>query len=411
MKPWMTWLLILGTTGAYVACAPKRFSQDPTYNACQNSGQNCVSQNGRDYFNNSETVAGGKIDVLVVTDNSASMSAEQAQLGNRFQGFIQNLESKQIDYRVGVVTTDISSPSNPARRVNKDGALQDGKLISFPGKRPFLTNRDGSLSQKDAAFRSTIQRPETLACEQFILNELNKCQTQGISKSACIERQSYATAYDANCPSGDERGIFAARLVMEKNPSRFIRKEADLAVIVLSDEDVRGGLYRGAYRDKGETHSRSADHALNEKDKASGFVSFMNQKFPNKKYNVHSITVPYYTDPGCRAVQASQTGGVVGSTFGVEYEILSDLTEGRRESICSSNYSNVLQNIFDQVQGQLKDKVALACANPPDLVVTLNGPGGNDPSITWTVVGDEIRFSKKLPAGTVIKTSYSCKTL
>ncbi|HRO68094.1 MAG TPA: hypothetical protein PL182_11065, partial [Pseudobdellovibrionaceae bacterium] len=335
-----------------------------------------------------ETVGGGKIDVLVVTDNSASMSAEQAALANRFSGFISNLESKQIDYRVGVVTTDISSAENKPRSINKNGALQDGKLIAFSGGKAFLSKDSGTLSQKDSAFKSAVQRPETQTCENFILSELGKCASSGISKEQCIERPSYISAYDNNCVSGDERGIFAARLVMEKNPSGFIRKDADLAIIVLSDEDVRSGLYRNAYTAKGETHMANPAYALTDKDSSSSFTSYMSSKFANKKYNVHSITVPYYTDSGCRAVQAAQTGGVVGSTYGTQYENLAAATGGVRGSICSPNYATILQSIFDQVQGQILDKVALACSNPPDVTVSMTGPGGTSPSVSWTVVGD-----------------------
>ncbi|MBX3040289.1 MAG: hypothetical protein KF789_06230 [Bdellovibrionaceae bacterium] len=410
MKAWMKWTLAFGMTGLYVACSPKQFSKDPGFNACQNSGQNCVSENGRDYFSVSETVAGGKIDVLVVTDNSASMSAEQAALASRFSDFIGNLDGKKIDYRIGVVTTDISSAENKPRSINKNGALQDGKLIAFPSG-AFLTKESGTLSQKDAAFKSVVQRQETLACESFILSELSKCSSQGLSKEQCIERPSYMSAYDTKCVSGDERGIFAARLVMENNPSGFIRKDADLAVIVLSDEDVRGGLYRHAYASKGETHVLNSAYAMTNKDSADSFTSFMSSKYANKKYNVHSITVPYYTDPGCRAVQAAQTGGVVGSTYGTQYENLSAATGGIRGSICDSNYSVILQSIFDQVKGQILDKVALACSNPPDVTVSLTGPSGSTPSVAWTVVGDQVRFASKLAVGTTVKVTYSCETM
>lgn len=411
------WILLFGMLGSYVACSPKKFARDPSYNACQNSGQNCITQNGRDYFSVSETVGGGKIDVLVVTDNSASMSREQAALANRFSGFISNLENKKMSYRIGVVTTDISSAVNRPRTINRDGDLQDGRLIPLPNGDDYLTNESGSLSEKDRAFKATVQRPETLSCETFILNQLSQCRSQGLSKEACQERSSYISAYDNHCPSGDERGIFAARLVLEKNPSRFIRKDADLAIIVLSDEDVRGGLYRGPYREKGETHMQSGEYSLTDKDSASSFLSFMVKQYPNKPYNVHAITVPYHTDPTCTSKQASQTGGMVGASIGYQYEVLAAAIQGQkkvagvRSSICESSYSAALQSIFDQVQSEVIDRVALACANPPDVNVSVTGPNGGSMTMAWTLVADEIRFSQKIPVGASIKVTYSCETL
>lgn len=382
--------------GAFVACSPKQFSTEPSSSGCQSSGQSCVTQNGKDYFDVTTTVAGGKVDILIVDDNSASMSYEQANLGTRFSNFIQNLESKQIDYRIGVVTTDISSAANPARAVNQNGALQDGKLIAFADGSKFLTPNSGNLSQKETAFKGVIQRPETLACEQYIISNVTQCRANGISDYACISSASYTAGYNQVCPSGDERGIYAARLAVENNPDGFMRTDADLAVIVLSDEDVRGQLYTsgGAY-------------SMEDKDKSLSFVNYMASSFPSKKYAAHAIVVPS-NDSACLSSQSSQTLGVVGGSSGVEYEWLRYRTGGTQGSICASDYTSILQNIFNNVSTNLVDRVSLACSSPSDLTVAIGN--NSDTSISWVVQTNVVVFNKKLSAGTKVRVTYSCPT-
>ncbi|RZJ74106.1 MAG: hypothetical protein EOO45_09410, partial [Flavobacterium sp.] len=207
----------------YVGCSPVSFEKDSEINKCQNFGQSCISANGRDTFDYTVSAAGGTVDILIVDDNSASMSFEQARLADRLSNFIQNLEAQKADYRIAVTTTDIATSANPPRVVNMNGALQNGKLIQFPNGEYFLTNNSGTLAQKDEWFKKTISRQETIACENYIRNNFGK--------------PGYSGNYDANCPSGDERGVFAANMVVKMNPHSFIRKDSHFAIIFLADED------------------------------------------------------------------------------------------------------------------------------------------------------------------------------
>ncbi len=49
------------------------------------------------------------VDVLIVVDNSGSMVEEQAKLASNFQAFIQAFEDIDVDWQIGVVTTDVST--------------------------------------------------------------------------------------------------------------------------------------------------------------------------------------------------------------------------------------------------------------------------------------------------------------
>jgi hypothetical protein len=376
------WTLAVLVLFVYVACSPKRFSAGDN---CQGSDQSCVTQNGRNNYNVTEVVAGGKLDLLVVVDNSASMSTEQKQLANRFNGFIQNLENKKVDYRLAVTTTDIASLDNSPRTINANGLLQDGKLIAFSGGAKYITNNFGSIVQKDAAFKAAIVRQETISCEQFILGWTGSKETQ-----------SYTSAYQVNCPSGDERGIFAAHLAIKNNSDAFVRPEADLAIIFLSDEDVRSQLY----------YYGNQNFLLADNDKANSLLNLVKSLYPQKYFSTHAIITK---DSTCLTQQNAQTGGAVSGSYGLEYANMAQLTSGVVGDICASDYNSQLLGIYNNITTQIVDRFSLKCANPADLVVSLTN--NSDPTISWVVNDSVIKFNKKLPVGVQVSMQYSCNAI
>jgi hypothetical protein len=133
-----------------------------------------------------QTYADRKVDVLWVVDNSGSMSDKQMQLGNAFTDFVQGFIALNLDYQLGVVTTDLSNSS------------QSGKLQGSP---TFLTPATPNIV-------STFQ-----------------------------SRVNVGTSGDAT-----ERGLGAAKAALSE-PLRsgfnagFLRDDAVLSVLFLSDED------------------------------------------------------------------------------------------------------------------------------------------------------------------------------
>ena len=61
------------------------------------------------------------VDILWVVDDSISMQNEQEQVAAGFQDFIRSLQTKNVDFQLGVVSTDMDL-DNPQR----------GKLIGDP---------------------------------------------------------------------------------------------------------------------------------------------------------------------------------------------------------------------------------------------------------------------------------------
>jgi len=55
------------------------------------------------------------VDILMVVDNSCSMEPYQSKLGLHFDQFVQSFIGANVDYQIGVVTTDVNSPSQSGR--------------------------------------------------------------------------------------------------------------------------------------------------------------------------------------------------------------------------------------------------------------------------------------------------------
>lgn len=361
--------------GLYVGCSPVKFSLDDS--KCKDSG--CVVVDGKYSFNYAATVGAGKVDILIVDDNSASMSFEQKRLAPRFANFIQNLDARHVDYRIALTTTDVSGGNFP----------QGGKLISYADGSAYLVPGN---SNRLNLFSAAIQRPETLACENFIAEWF---------RSGGTFSAEYDAQYKVKCPSGDERGIYAANLVVQNNPGNFIRNDAHLSVIFLSDEDERSGLYNNGY-------------PLSTLDQPATLVNNVKTLLGTEKYNslsVHSIIVK---DAACLAIQNNQTlgnpanpmtTGMVQGSIGSIYQKFTDSSWGVSADICSEDYTGQLGNIQTRIETAIKD-VMLNCANPESLIVTVSGS-----PVSHYLDGKVLRFSQYLAVGTSVTLSYKCSSL
>jgi len=125
-----------------------------------------------------------KVDVLMVVDNSCSMEPYQTALGSNFNQFITWFAEADVDYQIGVVTTD-TDPSNTNR----------GR-ITQPYITPDTANADAVFSQQVAV------------------------GIDGSPYEAGLEAASLAlTDYAATTNAG------------------FLRDDASLSIIVVSDEE------------------------------------------------------------------------------------------------------------------------------------------------------------------------------
>ncbi|MGE5086523.1 MAG: hypothetical protein ACM3MG_09505 [Bacillota bacterium] len=369
--------------GFYVGCSPAKF--DVSAANC-NSDTSCIVQDGMYSYSYSITAGAGKVDILIVDDNSASMSFEQKRLAPRFANFIQNLDAKKIDYRIAITTTDVSGGSFP----------QGGKLITMGDGSSFITP---TQPNRVDLFNNAIQRPETRSCENWIANYLRDHGASSINTSA------YSAGYSQNCPSGDERGIYAANLVVQNNPNSFIRSDAHLSIIFLSDEDERSGLYLS-----------TAAYNLASMDQPGVLTSNVRSYLGQSKYNslsVHSIVVK---DNSCLSIQNNQvlgdtpneaTRGLLSGSIGAAYLTFSQTNPawGVAADICSSDYTTQLGQIQTNIESRIKD-IMLKCSNPTDLEVNVSGS-----TVAHSVNGNVLSFNQYLAAGTSVSLSYKCSAM
>lgn len=400
----LAWLLVnILVVGYVIACSPTKFEKQA------NCTSNCVgvTNNGRT-SQYDITVDSGKLDILIVDDNSASMSTEQHSMASKFSSLISALESRGINYRIAITTSDISASSgNGPRPINQNGALQDGRLITFGDGTSFLTP---STANRINLFSNAIQRAETISCESFLSGNPSPSSTD----------------YSNNCPSGDERGIFAANLVVKNNPASFLRADASLAVVFLSDEDVRSSLYPDY-----------VSYTLSSEDLPQTLINNVASVYPGKNFAVHSIIVKPGSlksltpeqaaqniamsfgvggndaatskpsvlfnagDSACLATQNAQVNGVKGS-YGYLYALATRMTGGVEGNICAGDYAGQLTSIGNNA-GVIQS-IDLNCANPSDLSVTFV----SGTSESYVVSGSTINFAHNLATGTKVRVQYSC---
>lgn len=85
------------------------------------------------------------VDVLIVMDNSKSMTEEQQSMASRFSNFINKLNG--LNWNLGIITTDARSGAE----------LRDGNLIKFAGGSDYFLKSNMSASYINTAFSGTIQ--------------------------------------------------------------------------------------------------------------------------------------------------------------------------------------------------------------------------------------------------------------
>lgn len=382
-------LLLGSVVGSLIACSPTKFDvQSP----CSSSDESCVTENGITTYVTNFKVGAGKVDILFVDDNSASMSGTQKKLAAKFAGFIENLDSKEIDYNIAITTTDLGNVNRP--------------LVSFPNGSKVLRKSD---SNRVSLFNGGIVRTETVGCEDFMKSAY---YTYGPS---FLSSTYYNQNYYKYCPSNDERGIYMAHQVVSENTSSFIRPDAHLNVIVISNEDVRSSLYR-----------TNSQYSLEDKDKATSFTSMVESKYPGKFWKFNSIITKdescaqqqreAFTDKNGQPIKDNYGNYVIGSNIGYEYAALSSsaakdidgnpVPRGQNLSICSSDYTSYFSNIASNIADSARLMMLKCVPTEAPIITDMNG---NNLSVPYTWSGNQIKFNKG-SEGIQFKVTYKCYT-
>lgn len=358
-------------TAIFASCAPVKFKKEAI--KCDVGDTTCtVDPLAPNYLNYSEivNVGAGQVDILFVDDNSASMSTEQNSIADKFPTFIQGLDNKGINYRIGVTTTDITGVSGGASTTPADA--KDGNLVNLSNGKNFISAGEDDQNTRVNLFKTAIKRNETTTCENWILSF-----AAGTDLTA---------SYGQHCPSQDERGVYAANLTIQKNPSSFIRASSHLAVVIISDEENRSGIL-----------------TLENNDLPDSLISQVKTKYPNKTLSTHAIVLKP-NDTACFNEQNAQMNGRVRGSYGKSYLELVSKTSGVEGSVCASDYGAQLGDISYSIIDRVNE-VKLRCANAEAL--TVNFTQGS--TVSYSVQGDVLKFASNLSPNTQVQLSYKCK--
>lgn len=359
-----------------IGCSDVGFQSIPS-KTCTNfnngSDQSCkFDPSGNTYTVNFKT---GQIDILFIDDNSGSMSPEQQKMADAFSGFLNNID--HLDYQIAITTTDIPKTDGGLLEFTDESGNASGKRV--------ISKSNGTYSVNNSLFKGTIKRKETLACDQ-----------SGYS----------------NCPSSDERGIYAMNRVIERSEHGFLRAGAHLAIVVLSDEDQRSqttydsnsGQYVGAFANYG--------YALEDKDYPETLVDTFTSKFASKTLSVHSVIVK----PGDTYCKSAQDQGNLKGFYGYLYNILSNaknngmgangqVVNGSVSSICNSTYYSTLDFASSLAAANAnKQIVKMQCLpDASDITVT------SSQTVNYTIdSANQTLVFNNLPLGVDVSVSYVC---
>ncbi|MEM6533247.1 MAG: vWA domain-containing protein [Myxococcota bacterium] len=186
-------------------------------------------------------------DILFIVDNSGSMAEEQAELRANVDAFIRVLTESPNDYQVGLISTDISrappddiSICEPCCDIDTDSDgipdftdCDDGRLYSSDFQNRIFSRppREGRTAEEIAQDTDALIREFNATIEVL--------GTDGSAFEAPLEAMKRAV---------DPQGDVAVRLLNRG----FLREDASLAVIFLTDEDdcsFPESFYEGRFDD------------------------------------------------------------------------------------------------------------------------------------------------------------------
>lgn len=272
-----------------------------------------------------------KVDIVLMVDNSSSMDIYQNKLANQVPEMLSALDQVGMDYQIVVVTTDMRSTGN------------GGKFVGTPR---VLTNGSANLA---AALTARVK--------------------QGTGGSD-LERGllSIKTALSPAYLNSAGRG--------------FLRNDALLAVIALSNEDDRSDGDLQDYKTFFEQLKPNMKTAFG--DTRSWMVNFIG--VPSLQSSCSTSLDGAYKEAGLRWIElANYTGGVV-------------------EPICDSSLAQSVVNIRQRIVQVLTDFHLGRAPQPATLAVKINGnvvPESKENGWEYIADGYIIRFhGNAVPAAT-----------
>ncbi len=280
------------------------------------------------------TITSSKIDVLWVVDNSGSMLTKQQNLANSFSSFINTFTTKNYDFRMAIVTTDIRPTSTG----------QDGKFQGVPN----------IIDNNTANFESRFQNNVVVG-----------------------------STGDSNAKALDAINLSLSAEKLATDNTSFIRSDAKLIVIILSDADDSDSVKTVA-----DTIAFLDTLKPDSTDGATGRTI--------KNYTVSAV-IDNKNNPG--------PASCVGSEDGIKFREIANETGGTIMDICATNFSDGLAELSEDI-AQFVSQVLLKFEPQLNtLSVAVDGteiPMDETNGFSYTPAGNKIVFN-----GTAIPSQNS----
>ncbi len=362
----------------FVSCSPVKFAveQEPAKAYGPNIVMPVSCSSGLCLQHHSDTkIAGpGKADIIFILDNGGSVADVQGRIAAQFSNFLNSIST--IDYRIGIMTTDISSQiSDTPYNLNGNPALQDGRLVKLTNGQYFITPQ---TPDPQGTFAANIHRPETDVC---LANNYQ----------------------DSHCPSQDPRGIYAANLMVNSNYQNFLRPNVQTTFVIISDDDERNSTDLSKY-----------GYPQGANDSPATLISNFASHFPGKKLKVSALVIKP-GDIACYNDRYGRNGNP--DLFGHYANIYASLvsqTGGVLGSICSNDFTAELGAIATGMDGSEQVTSADFVCQPYKnkyQIKFLNTDGSNAPATTVTpdFSNRKLQFASPLPANVKAVIDYDCQ--
>ncbi len=249
-----------------------------------------------------------KVDVLFIIDNSGSMGDEQSSIATNFSMFMQEAQqaATPVDFQMGVISTEVNDSRSPDKAAGHSMDIEPGVLWGDP------TIINSSHSDPVSAFQKNVK--------------IGTC-----------------------CSDEQEAGLQAAKMalsmpIIEGKNKGFLREDAKLSIIMVSDEEDQSNGPVDLYIDF--------------------FKSI--KGFRNDSLMDVSVICGLPNDPSCTS------GSVPHAEVGARYVEVADKTGGLKRSICSSNWGKDLADLGVLTFGVKTEFILTRMAVSSSLKVTVN---------------------------------------
>jgi len=266
----------------------------------------------------------GAVDILWVIDNSGSMKDEQEALAQNFESFIEEFVKNEIDFKMSIITTDAT--------IDHNGEPVEGSMDSL--------GRDNYQDDAQQFFKD--------------FSDMIKVGTLG---------------------SGYEKGLETSSSFLGKYGSAFIRDDANLSIIYVSDEE--------------DQSEKSVDE----------YLSHYNSFKPNGE------SLKAYSIVRDKNLQKVGSSGYVNG--GKRYIEVTDKTKGLYEEI-TGEFSSILAKIGDNIVTTIQSFPLTKEPTSDNITVQIDGVELDNSKWSYDQTSNSISFigDYKPQVGAEIKVKY-----